>query len=224
MSQKAEKLHVAPPKATQPATFTQTDATTAATTNATSCLKAAANLVLERNNHRNGNATEELQPVQLAPKNTTPKLHSVAMVPDSQLDPLRWPRFVALSVARGVTENEVQAMFSEQDIDDLCEEPDSQLPLHAATIVGAIKRSRRSQPSKPPSKARTYSLDRVRCGRCQFFEFNPQHPSTGLGSCTVRSDVAMGIPARLIECAHYQQRVRQCPDTVTGEISHRGKQ
>lgn len=64
------------------------------------------------------------------------------MTTDNQYDPIRWPRFVALCTAHDVTESEVRAIFTEQDIADLCEEPDGQLPKHAASIVGAAKRAR----------------------------------------------------------------------------------
>ncbi len=121
-------------------------------------------------------------------------------------DPLRWPRFVALCTAHGVTEDEVRAMFTDQDIEDLCEEPDSKLAKHTATIVAAIKRATRHK-DETQEKARTYTT-LVRCGRCQHFERNPQNPCEGLGECTKRVDVAMGVPARRIECGQYQERPR----------------
>ena len=122
----------------------------------------------------------------------------------SEPDPLRWPRFVGLCKADGVTESEVQSMFREQDIDDLCFSPDASLPKFAATIVGAIK-SDSSRYREPPTQARTYT-ERHRCGRCQNYSFNPTSGSLGLGWCNVRTDVTMAVPSRLIECDQYQQR------------------
>jgi hypothetical protein len=96
-------------------------------------------------------------------------------------------------------------MFTEQDIDDLCHEPDNKLAKHAGTIVAAIRRARRRKEAAPTMTARTYA-ERVRCGRCLHFAFNPTTPATGLGHCPVRPELPMTLPARLIECDHYQQR------------------
>lgn len=223
MSLKADLLRVAPPKGTQHATNRVSDATTPATPNATSMLKTIASRVSTRNTHRNTSQQPGATERNKTPYESTRLLRPVAMVSDDQPDPIRWARFVVMCEAMGVTNNEVCALFSEEDIDDLCEEPDHKLLWHAATIVKSIKRVCRSQYSKPRSTARSKaspcSVARVRCGSCRHFEFNPQHPSIGLGSCVARSDVRMGIPARLIECTHYQQRERPYLDTMIGEVS-----
>jgi len=136
----------------------------------------------------------------------------VGIVPKGEImksvspDPLRWPRFVTLCAAHDVTAEQVRAMFTERDIDDLCTEPDEKLAKHAATIAGAIKRLKWSQAMSPTTTAaRTYT-ERVRCGRCNHFRFHETQPATGLGTCTVRDDVNMGAPSRQIACNQYQQR------------------
>jgi len=95
-------------------------------------------------------------------------------------------------------------MFTEQDITDLCEEPDYKLPKHAATIASAIKRTYGHGSMQAPTES--IQAVWVRCGDCRYFECNEQHPDTGLGSCTARLDIKMGIPARQIECCDYSQR------------------
>jgi hypothetical protein len=131
-------------------------------------------------------------------------------------DPIRWPRFVALCTAHQVTESEVRAMFTERDIADLCEEPDGQLHKHTATIVAAIKRTRRYSGAVPTASIKTVKQAvKVSCGRCKHFECNTEHPDTGLGSCRVRNDVKMGIPARQLECSMYRERRRTSSPTTT---------
>lgn len=213
MSDNTGLLRVAPPKGTQPATNSDFEATSTATGDAPTSLKALAGAVRERNRgattaQQGGTTERNKHPIE-----TTCLLRSVAMVPDGQPDPLRWPRFVALCATHDVPEGEARAMFTEQDIEDLCEEPDGKLPKHAATIVGAIRRDRQQLLTRSPGGSNTTHarkfVELVRCGRCQHFECNPQHPGTGLGACNARDDVPMGIPARLIECTRYQRRKQQ---------------
>lgn len=204
MSENTGLLRVAPPRERNSATKGGNDATPNATPNATATLKALARKAQERNTHRNTPQQAGATSATNTPPENTGLLRSVAMVPDGQPDPLRWPRFVSLCVADGVTEGEVHAMFREQDIEDLCLSPDASMPKFAATIVGAIK-SDLSRRLKPPTQASTY-IERHRCGRCHNYSFNPTTGSTGLGWCNVRTNVGMVLPAKLIECDHYTQR------------------
>lgn len=68
-------LHVAPPRAMQRATLSIDSATTHATPNATSSLKALAYQVLERNRQRNTHATESKNICNFLSENATEKLH-----------------------------------------------------------------------------------------------------------------------------------------------------
>ncbi|MFK7890449.1 MAG: hypothetical protein AB8B63_06505 [Granulosicoccus sp.] len=204
MSQNTDLLRVAHPKERNSATNGGICATPTATTNATDTLKALARKAQERNSQRNRPQRESATSATNTPPENTHLLRSVAMVPDGHPDPLRWPRFIALCIADGVTESEVQTMFREQDIEHLCHSRDDALPKMAATIVGAIKRDPNRQKSTP-AKAPTYT-ERHRCGRCQHYSLNPTTGATGLGWCNVRDDVGMVLPSKLIECDHYQKR------------------
>ncbi len=160
MSQKEDLLRVAPPKGTQHATNVGNGATTTATRNATDTLKALANGVVERNNHRNSAQTGmRNKRNKYTPENTT-LLRSISMVPDGQADPLRWPRFVAMCEAQGVGADDVKAMFSELDIDDLCKHADDLMPELATTIVQAIKRAPTGE---------NIQIDRISADRWQRF-------------------------------------------------------
>lgn len=119
-------------------------------------------------------------------------------------EPTRWPRFTALCMSHGVTKDQLASMFTEQDVVDLCEEPDYKLPKHAATIASAAKLTYGNGPIAAPTQRIQPVL--VRCGACRYFECNEQHPNTGLGSCTARLEIKMGIPARRIECIDYELR------------------
>lgn len=61
---------------------------------------------------------------------------------DIDLSTSRWQTFVDLTCGHGVTVQEVQAQFTEQDISDLLDEPIENLPLHARTIAESIYRYR----------------------------------------------------------------------------------
>lgn len=140
MSRNTDLLRVAHPMGTQHATNTEICATGSATANATAQLKALAVAGRERNSTatapQQGGATSA---TSIPPENTN-LLRSVAVVPEHQADPLRWPRFLALCEAQGVGAEEVQALFTERDIQDLCEHDDALLPKFAVDIVKSIKR------------------------------------------------------------------------------------
>ncbi len=55
---------------------------------------------------------------------------------------LTWQVFIDCCVDLGASADEVAAMFRQQDVDDVCTVPASQIHLHASTIVEAIKRKR----------------------------------------------------------------------------------
>ena len=205
MSENTKLLRVAHAKERNSATNGGKCATPTATANATAILKSLARKTQERNSQRNRPQQEGATITTNHPLENTHLLRSVAMAPDVQLDSLRWPRFVALCVAAGVTVTEVNSLFREQDIEDLCWSRDATLPELAATIVGAIKQDPQRNQGPPPAKPKIYAK-RHRCGRCQHYKVNPTTGSTGLGWCNVRSDVSMALPSRLIECDLYQLR------------------
>ncbi|MFT6437233.1 MAG: hypothetical protein ACJAVI_005307 [Candidatus Azotimanducaceae bacterium] len=55
---------------------------------------------------------------------------------------IHWQAFMDECILLGAASDEVTSLLSQQDIADLCEEPADKLPLHARTIVDAIKRQR----------------------------------------------------------------------------------
>ncbi|MGZ8095405.1 MAG: hypothetical protein ACXWTH_01715 [Methylosarcina sp.] len=92
--------------AMQHATFSDSDATSHATPNATNNLKTLAGAVLERNSQRNANATDAEKQCNFATKNCTEKLHPVApdfteknksadrLKPEDKAAILRWLTYI----------------------------------------------------------------------------------------------------------------------------------
>lgn len=97
--------------------------------------------------------------------------------------PTTWPAFVDECIRQGVTADEVGALFRPPDIDDLCNTvPVSEIPLHAQTIVHAIKVQRRLKPKEPPedgSRVHVINAQVIqRCATCTRFQ-RTEHPHIG---------------------------------------------
>lgn len=100
-------------------------------------------------------------------------------------DPLAWSKFMMMCTSQGVTTAEVTAMFSDADKADLIEEPEHKLPLHAKTIVNAIKAKRKAVVAE--MAVRRYVVNPIpvtRCLDCQHFD-RIDHPH--LGHCRIKA-------------------------------------
>jgi len=117
----------------------------------------------------------------------------------------RWFRFLDECLLLGVTIDEVQAEFNEQDTDDLLTEPDSKLPLHARTIAESILRDRQrdeierlnalrciDDASHDERVHRFTSTPAQTCGTCKHFE-RAEHPNLGHCGINAVSEAPCGL-------------------------------
>ena len=163
---------------------------------ATATVVTVATVDLERPSDAVVDAEDQMRQLATVATDELPSVAIVASVAVANAEK-RWQYFVDECVLHGVTLAEVQAGFSEQDIDDLLTEPDSKLPLHARTVAESILRDRQrveierakakggASSAEPDGRVHRFGrIPKQVCSTCQHFH-RTDHPH--IGHCRVKA-------------------------------------